>query len=218
MPSIRDIEPLLRNVTNIGVCDVAGLAGVAELADWLLRLTGTVDEAVEVAAWLLRGVAMEGARETILLALVGSVHRWEPRPPPDTICDLIRAYPLTTSTSTDAPPVKRVHPLILLLETYTRLLRADRDLEADLDFPSPLVLAELRTRREEHVVATKTIERSMRFLGVQAFPVRICVALLDAYAEGRAFEHVDEIWRMLIDEGGRFLISENAAIIVSPAL
>ncbi|KAL7410551.1 hypothetical protein BDY24DRAFT_371900 [Mrakia frigida] len=201
------LRPVLARVCRLRVLDVERSVILIET---LMDAAESLEEGVEVATWILRVTKEDetdgGVRDVVvyktLQSLLHLVKPLSPRPAPDLILRFLADHNdrihLSFRTKDKVAP-----PLVSLLEIYTRLHNQDkRNLDSIGTHPTPDVLVELESLRNQHLDAVRSIHQAMKDVGREIFTVRSCTSLMDGYNHGRAFEEVEEIWQMMRSEGG----------------
>ena len=197
----------------------------------LFSLAHTAEDSVSIASWLLRvttpsasaspspsepslGPTTPALTASDLLyhtisALLHHISLLRSRPPPTPYLDLFSTHRASISLAFN--PAK--HPLVLLLETYTRQYAEDkRRLDPIAAAPPPDVLAHLERLRTRHLEAVRDIHGAMREVAgngegvgeerVEFWSQRSARGLMEGYGHGRDFEGVKGVWDDAMREGG----------------
>jgi hypothetical protein len=187
----------------------------------VLRLYGlaqTAEDAVEVASWLAQTTATApNANNLMYEAIVGCRNRLpdlRPRPAPDAYLVLFATHALRIRKAFN--PSK--HPLVVLLEVYTRLFVQDKQrLDPIARSPTPAVMDEIDRLRKQHLETVRSIHHAFRDIGRGACTERSTGSLMSAYTHGRSFADVQSIWEEARGKGGTG-VDHSAIAVVSSQL
>ena len=184
----------------------------------LFTLARTVEDAVQVADWVIR-VSKGG--QNGLPYLWASIYKsfdklspdLQPRPPPKAYLDFLAAHEARLSRSLSHDN----HPLVVLVEIYTRLFIQDRRrLDPVAKSPPPTVVNEIECLRQQHLDAVRAIHTAIDGNEGHIHTQRSTGSLMWAYGHGQAFAQVHQIWAAARADGGTGVDPAGVSIVSPP--
>jgi hypothetical protein len=182
----------------------------------LYAMASTAEDAVEVACWLIRTTeTASNANDLLYEAILGCTNHLpdlRPRPASDAYLALF---------ATHASRIRQVfrrnpHPLVLLLEVYTRLFVQDKKrLDPVAQSPTPAVLDEIGRLRKQHLETVRLIHHAFRDIGCGICTERSTGSLINAYGHGQSIADVQAIWEEARGEGGTGVVNSDVAVVSS---
>ena len=205
-------------LASVDRLDAPDQAAFRSAAAKLGSLTRTAEEAVEIGNCLIRLTKGEPNTSDLLYETIHGVMRTlehlQPRPPPEAYLNFLTAHnPQISKTF-----AKNEHPLVSLVEIYTRLFIQDRR-RLDPFGPSPrrAVLDEIERLRQQHLHAVRAIHKAMDASEGHVSTQRSTGSLMSAYGHGQAFAQVQQIWVAARADGGTGIDSRTVAVVSTPS-
>lgn len=206
------VEKRLSKITYVRSEDAAEFG---ELVDAMTGWAESLDETVELASWLLRVTITrtdDDARDRVgrvLEAVVGSIPRFDPRPSPDSLVQLVLDH---DARIVDAVP-HADYPLVLASRAYTRLYNQERRRLESLPEPPSTTIASLSLSHRRHL---QKLDDGMRRYGKRMTDEESHQLLLVEYRNAHDFGEATERWENARRAGG-LLAVENLTNVSSTA-
>lgn len=161
-----------------------------------------------------RNRAVENLVYEAVQELLAMLFRLHPQPAPDLLLNFLASYRDRIRVSYTRKFLV-AHPLVALLEIYSRLFTKDRKkLDPSAKAPPPEDMEKLERLRVDHLAAVRAIHTAMKEFEWDCSKVRTYTSLMEAYDRGRAYEEVWRIWDAMRAEGG-VGIDQRAVSVVS---